>query len=102
MLSEFNVLCCCEIHSSSIVLIIVYLLIVSYVFINCFVGNMIRDLWLEYEEGETVHAKLAHQLDKFEMIVQADEYERAHPEKKILQSFFTSCEGYFVHPEVSR
>ena len=63
------------------------------------IGNMIRDLWLEYEDGETDHAKIAHQLDKFEMIVQADEYEQSNP-GKILQSFFDSCNGYFTHPEI--
>ena len=51
------------------------------------IGNMIKELWLEYEEGETEHSKIAKQLDKFEMNVQADEYEQTHPEKH-LESFF--------------
>ena len=37
-------------------------------------GQEIRGLWFEYEERSTPEAKLASQLDKFEMVVQADEY----------------------------
>jgi 5'-deoxynucleotidase YfbR-like HD superfamily hydrolase len=38
------------------------------------IGNEILSLWLEYEEGITKEAILAHQLDKFEMITQAGIY----------------------------
>jgi putative hydrolase of HD superfamily len=66
------------------------------------VGNEIFGLWNEYEDAETPLAKVAKQLDKYEMIVQADEYEKAHSaEKKRLDSFFKSTEGYFTHPEIS-
>jgi putative hydrolases of HD superfamily len=37
----------------------------------------LKGLWLEYEDGQTAESKMAKQLDKYEMIVQADEYERA-------------------------
>lgn len=63
-------------------------------------ASEIRDLWLEYEDGTTVEAEAAKQLDKFEMIVQANEYELVHPEKN-LESFFKSTESSFTHPEVS-
>lgn len=64
-------------------------------------GSEIRDLWFEYEERTTDEAKVASQLDKFEMIVQADEYEKQHAaEGKRLDSFFSYTEGYFTHPEV--
>jgi 5'-deoxynucleotidase YfbR-like HD superfamily hydrolase len=46
-----------------------------------------------------VEGEVAKQLDKFEMIVQADEYERSCPGKK-LQSFFDSTNDSFKHPEV--
>jgi hypothetical protein len=35
----------------------------------------IVELWLEYEEGASREALVAHELDKFDMVVQADEYE---------------------------
>jgi len=61
--------------------------------------EMLR-LWMEYEEGTSHTANVAKQLDKFEMIVQADEYEAANPGKR-LDSFFHYTEGYFSHPEIS-
>ena len=36
----------------------------------------IYSLWVEYEQGITAEAIVAKQLDKLEMIVQADEYEK--------------------------
>ena len=56
-------------------------------------------LWLQYEEGTSVTSAVARELDKFEMIVQANEYEEAHP-GTLLHSFFSSTEGYFKHPEI--
>lgn len=38
---------------------------------NIDISEEILSLWLDYEESRTVEAVLAHQLDKFEMIVQA-------------------------------
>ena len=35
------------------------------------ISNEIMSLWLEYEDGGSPESLLAHQLDKFEMIVQA-------------------------------
>lgn len=69
------------------------------------VGNEILGLWLEYEDGESKEACLARQLDKLEMIVQADEYERVGVEEKgsaeiNLEEFFTSTKHSFSHPEV--
>ena len=61
--------------------------------------EMLR-LWMAYEEGNSHTANVAKQLDKFEMIVQADEYEEANPGKR-LDSFFASTEGYFSHPEIA-
>ena len=36
----------------------------------------IYDLWMEYERAETREALFVKDIDKFEMIVQAYEYER--------------------------
>ena len=69
---------------------------------NNAVGDEIFALWNEYEDGETPLAKVAKQLDKYEMIVQADEYEKANIDRKMrLDSFFKSTEGYFTHPEIA-
>jgi len=40
------------------------------------VAEEIYQLWLEYEENKTNEAKFVKDLDKFEMIVQAFEYEK--------------------------
>ncbi len=62
------------------------------------IANEISSLWLEYEEGTSIEAALARELDKLEMIIQADEYERAHGKR--LDSFFNSTNNSFSHPEV--
>lgn len=67
--------------------------------LNCpAVADEIVSLWLEYEEGGSVEGEVARQLDRFEMVVQADEYERAQGMR--LDDFFNSTEGYFTHAEV--
>ncbi|RUS23008.1 LOW QUALITY PROTEIN: HD domain-containing protein [Endogone sp. FLAS-F59071] len=58
----------------------------------------IRDLWQEYEDVSSSEAKLVKDLDKFEMILQALEYEKA--DGKRLDEFFDSTRGRFVHPTV--
>lgn len=63
------------------------------------IAEEIRSLWLEYEQGSSLEVAIARQLDKFEMILQANEYEIAQPEK-VLDSFFESTLNSFVHPEV--
>lgn len=63
-----------------------------------FIAAELLSLWLEYEYGTSTEATVAKELDKFEMIVQADEYEKQ--QGKVLQSFFDSTESSFHHPEV--
>lgn len=58
----------------------------------------LMQLWLDYEESRSAEAILAHQLDKYEMIAQADEYERE--QNMSLPSFFESTKSSFTHPEV--
>jgi len=56
-------------------------------------GDEIISLWKEYEAGETDEAKLLKDLDKIEMILQAQEYEAEGSHKESLDEFFTSTEG---------
>jgi putative hydrolases of HD superfamily len=57
-------------------------------------ADEIYSLWLEYEEGKTVESIVVHDIDKFEMVIQADAYERRQPGLDLSQ-FFTSTEGIF-------
>lgn len=41
------------------------------------IGNEIYNLWLEYEKGETPESQLVKQIDKFEMALQAYQYEKS-------------------------
>ncbi|KAJ1561653.1 hypothetical protein HK096_003849 [Nowakowskiella sp. JEL0078] len=61
-------------------------------------GLKIKEYWEEYEDCQTSEAKFVKDLDKFEMIVQAHEYEIRHG--LTLESFFSSTKGKFDHPEV--
>ena len=56
-------------------------------------GDEILSLWKEYEAGSTEEAKLLKDLDKIEMILQAQEYEAEGRHEKCLDQFFTSTEG---------
>jgi len=56
------------------------------------------ELWQEYEGAATPEAKLVKDLDKFEFIVQALEYEKS--DNKNLEHFFASTRGKFTHPIV--
>ncbi|KAG1687603.1 hypothetical protein DVH05_004724 [Phytophthora capsici] len=58
----------------------------------------IRSLWSEYEAGATEEAKIVKDFDKFEMILQADDYERA--QNIPLDDFFQSTKGKFRTPLV--
>ncbi|EGC35887.1 hypothetical protein DICPUDRAFT_32675 [Dictyostelium purpureum] len=65
------------------------------------VGSEIFNLWQEYEDCSTNEAKLVKDFDKFEMILQAYEYEQQPHQKENnirLQSFFDSTRGKFHHP----
>eukprot|EP01036_Dinobryon_divergens_P034294 gene34294-44297_t len=63
------------------------------------ISSEIMLLWLTYEEGDSLEADLARQLDKLEMIIQANEYECLHPEQR-LDSFFRSTADSFRHPQI--
>jgi len=56
-------------------------------------GEHLLALWEEYEAGTTPEAKLLKDLDKLEMILQAQEYESGQGID--LNEFFTSTQGKF-------
>lgn len=39
-------------------------------------GESMRDIFLEYEEGETLESKFVHDIDKIELLLQMVEYEK--------------------------
>lgn len=53
-------------------------------------------LWSEYEAGESECARIVRQIDKLEMVLQADEYERMHGTD--LSDFFRSTESAVTAP----
>jgi putative hydrolase of HD superfamily len=55
----------------------------------------------EYEEQKTPEARLVKELDKFDMILQAFEYETIESRPHGLQEFFDSANGKFSHPLVT-
>lgn len=57
---------------------------------------------MEYENQETKEAILVKDLDRFDMICQAYEYEESRNKPLQLQEFFDATEGRFKHPEVKR
>ena len=50
-------------------------------------GQKIREAWLEYEEGTTLEARYVREMDKFECLLQAHEYEQATFGEKDLEEF---------------
>lgn len=61
-------------------------------------GNYLYDLYKEYENQKTPEAQLVKELDRFDMVMQAFEYEKRSESPKRLQEFFDSTEGKFKHP----
>ncbi len=62
------------------------------------IAEELRSLWFDFEDIATPEAAIARELDTFETVVQANDYEVKHPEKR-LDSYFLS---EFKHPEVRR
>ncbi|ESN90697.1 hypothetical protein HELRODRAFT_70944 [Helobdella robusta] len=58
------------------------------------ISDEIMDLWQEYEDQKTAEAKFVKDLDKFDMIFQAFEYEKCQSNLS-LQCFFDSTKGVF-------
>ncbi|GFG36350.1 hypothetical protein Cfor_08610, partial [Coptotermes formosanus] len=64
-------------------------------------GSELYHLYKEYEEQKTPEARLVKELDRFDMILQAFEYEKAESRPRSLQEFFDSTNGKFSHPLVT-
>lgn len=63
----------------------------------------LQNMWKEMEEGKTNEAKFVYQLDKLEMLIQAEEYENLQPELDLSQFFkgykgFAGYENFFTFP----
>ncbi|KAK2186612.1 hypothetical protein NP493_194g00029 [Ridgeia piscesae] len=63
-------------------------------------GQMIYDLWKEYEDQATPEACFVKDLDRFDMLLQAYEYEVRDKRAGQLQDFINSTKGKFKHPTV--
>jgi putative hydrolase of HD superfamily len=64
------------------------------------VGDALRTLWLEYDEGVTPEADVAHQLDALEMALQACEYEMIY--EVDLSEFLASARAKIRSPLLVR
>lgn len=64
------------------------------------IGEEIYQLWMEYETKSSPEARIVKDLDKFEMILQAYEYESA--QNLTLQSFYDSTKDQFSHPQIKQ
>lgn len=63
------------------------------------VAAELERLWEEYEAGETAEARFVKQIDKLEMVIQADDYEREQPGMD-LSDFFQSTQGVVTEPSL--
>ena len=59
-------------------------------------GDMLLNLWLEFEEGKTEEAKMARQIDTVEMALQAQEYQREY--QLDLSDFIEYARARVSHP----
>ncbi|XP_046383022.1 5'-deoxynucleotidase HDDC2 [Ischnura elegans] len=63
-------------------------------------GKDMVELFKEYEDQSTPEAKFVKDLDRFDMILQAFEYEKESKKPRSLQEFFDSTNGKFTHPMI--
>merc|ERR1712244_173964 len=60
------------------------------------VGKEMYELWIEYEEQESLESHVVKDLDKLDMIIQAEEYEKAKENNGVdLSEFFKGTRGVF-------
>lgn len=69
-------------------------------------NDEMQQLWQEMEDGETNEAKYVYQLDKLEMLIQAEEYENLQPDLDLSQFFkgykgFAGYENFFTFPSLN-
>jgi putative hydrolases of HD superfamily len=58
----------------------------------------VKELWLDYEYQRNQEAMLVKQMDKFEMLLQADEYEQQQGGMDLEEFFQTSTTAKITHP----
>ncbi|XP_064597413.1 5'-deoxynucleotidase HDDC2-like [Liolophura sinensis] len=63
--------------------------------VNPDLGTELYSIWEEYENQTSKEAEFVKDLDRFEMILQAHEYEQDDQQKVNLQEFFDSTRGKF-------
>lgn len=64
-------------------------------------GKEIKDIWQEYEDGQTLESHFVHDVDKLELVLQMLEYERSSNGEKELAEFSWVAEK-IVLPEVKK
>ena len=71
--------------------------------ITTIMGNndQMEMLWREMEAGKTPEGQFVKQLDKLEMLIQAEEYENLQPELD-LSSFFRNFDSFFTFPTIKK
>ena len=70
---------------------------ISRMLTHCTTANsassaQLLELYQEYDKGETLEAQYVKDIDKLDMYLQADAYERSHRTKPDLQSFFIGAQ----------
>ncbi|CAH2050589.1 unnamed protein product, partial [Iphiclides podalirius] len=65
-------------------------------------GDRMYNLYKEYENQSSPEARFAKDLDRYDMILQAFEYEKRENTPKKLEEFFKATEGKFVHPFIQQ
>ena len=61
-----------------------------------------RELWSELENEESKEAQLVHELDKLEMVLQANEYAKGGIETTKLKEFYESSLAAIKDPKLKR
>jgi len=64
-------------------------------------NNNLVELWKEFEIGESQEAKIARDIDKLEMIIQALEYKEEYP-KKDISEFVVEGKKDIESPEIKK
>ena len=57
-------------------------------------------IWSEYTDCNSDDSKLVHEIDKFEMAIQAKKYEESGISKEKLRQFYDSAEQEIHHPKL--
>lgn len=56
-------------------------------------------IWQEFSEQKTLESQLVHEIDKFEMALQAKKYEQTVPKEK-LKTFYQTASNEIKHPKI--